>query len=350
MMLLTQAQHAQLLDNGRRQAAVKGTPDEIDFPPVVKLFNPCGAATWLLTEIDPDDETVAWGLCDLGMGCPEFGTVSLAELAECAATSVSASNAIATSPRKGRSRPISRRRARSLRISPRTKSAGKSYRGPPTRASFFLPKNASHFTPPNPRTRYAAEMIGHAHLRARNGRAPMARVVTRPSAAPRTVARAGNVRERTFQLPGRPSSDGGFQPDPYADYGRFLTPEGGILIVYKDLDLRLHHTLWRVSAWTAFTGLKAGHPPFAGTQPVARSRCPDHRCHRQLADRPKADRDLLPDRNQARLPDYRGSRYFLATLYGKRLARFLRRRRRQSGSMRCLWHAMGRLSDRAPLR
>lgn len=81
MMLLTQAQRLKLLDNGRRQATVKGTPDEIDFWPVVKLFNPCGEATWLLTEIDPDDGTVAWGLCDLGMGFPEFGTVSLAELA-----------------------------------------------------------------------------------------------------------------------------------------------------------------------------------------------------------------------------------------------------------------------------
>ena len=82
MMLLTKAQRAKLLDNGRRQAAVKGTPDEIDFEPVVKLFNPCGAATWLLTEIDPEDETVAWGLCDLGMGFAEFGTVSLTELAD----------------------------------------------------------------------------------------------------------------------------------------------------------------------------------------------------------------------------------------------------------------------------
>ena len=68
MKLLTSAQRAKLLDNGRRQAAVKGTPAELDFFPVVKLFNPCGAATWLLTEIDPDDGTVAWGLCDLGMG------------------------------------------------------------------------------------------------------------------------------------------------------------------------------------------------------------------------------------------------------------------------------------------
>ena len=81
MKLLTAAQRAKLIDNGRRQAAVKGTPNELDFEPVVKLFNPCGAATWLLTEIDPDDETIAWGLCDLGMGCPEFGTVSLDELA-----------------------------------------------------------------------------------------------------------------------------------------------------------------------------------------------------------------------------------------------------------------------------
>jgi len=47
----------------------------------VKLFNPRGAATWLLTEIDPDDQSVAWGHCDLGMGFPEFGTVSLTELA-----------------------------------------------------------------------------------------------------------------------------------------------------------------------------------------------------------------------------------------------------------------------------
>ncbi|MGY8683133.1 DUF2958 domain-containing protein [Bradyrhizobium sp. UFLA05-153] len=81
MKLLTESQRQKLLDNGRRQAAVRGTPDEIDFAPVVKLFNPSGAATWLLTEIDPSDETVAWGLCDLGMGFPEFGTVSLTELA-----------------------------------------------------------------------------------------------------------------------------------------------------------------------------------------------------------------------------------------------------------------------------
>ena len=82
MLLLTKVQREQLLENGRRQAAVKGTDNEIDFRPVVKLFTPYGSATWLLTEIDPADETVAWGLCDLGMGVPEFGTVSLTDLSE----------------------------------------------------------------------------------------------------------------------------------------------------------------------------------------------------------------------------------------------------------------------------
>ncbi len=80
MKLLTREQRELLLKNGREQRQVKGTKAEKDFWPVVKLFNPAGAATWLLTEIDPEDEDVVWGLCDLGMGFPEFGTVSLSEL------------------------------------------------------------------------------------------------------------------------------------------------------------------------------------------------------------------------------------------------------------------------------
>jgi len=39
-----------------------------------------GASTWLLTELDPEDPEIAFGLCDLGMGSPEIGRVSLAEL------------------------------------------------------------------------------------------------------------------------------------------------------------------------------------------------------------------------------------------------------------------------------
>lgn len=49
----------------------------------------------------------------------------------------------------------------------------------------------------------------------------------------------------------------GSQPDPYVDYGRWLTPEGGILIIHKDFDLRWRHTLWRLFAWTLATGGEA---------------------------------------------------------------------------------------------
>ena len=67
MKLLAEALRQTLLANGRQQEPLRGTDQEIDFRPVVKLFNPCGAATWLLTEIDPEAPEVAFGLCDLGM-------------------------------------------------------------------------------------------------------------------------------------------------------------------------------------------------------------------------------------------------------------------------------------------
>jgi hypothetical protein len=54
-------------------------PEE-DFKPVVKLFCPWGGATWLLTELDPDDADTAFGLCDLGTGFAELGNVSIAEI------------------------------------------------------------------------------------------------------------------------------------------------------------------------------------------------------------------------------------------------------------------------------
>ena len=81
MELLTDELKEQLLANGRQQAPVRGTDDEIDFLPVVKLFTPDAGATWLLTEIDPDEPDLAFGLCDLGLGFPELGSVSLSELA-----------------------------------------------------------------------------------------------------------------------------------------------------------------------------------------------------------------------------------------------------------------------------
>ena len=78
MKLLTASQHQQLLDNGRLQAERQG---DFDPHPVVKLFTPDAGATWLLSELDPDEPDIAFGLCDLGVGCPELGSVRLSELA-----------------------------------------------------------------------------------------------------------------------------------------------------------------------------------------------------------------------------------------------------------------------------
>lgn len=81
MKLLTKTLHAQLLRNGEtRQANDEQGREESDFIPVVKLFTPDAACTWLLTELDPEDPDIAFGLCDLGMGCPELGSVRISEL------------------------------------------------------------------------------------------------------------------------------------------------------------------------------------------------------------------------------------------------------------------------------
>ena len=66
-----------LLGTGQR-AAIDQDAGALDFQPVVKLFTPDAQATWLLTEIDADG--LSFGLCDLGMGEPELGYVSLIEL------------------------------------------------------------------------------------------------------------------------------------------------------------------------------------------------------------------------------------------------------------------------------
>ena len=74
MKLLTQAQITKLLKNG-------ANPGQ-DHAPVVKLFTPDAGATWLLSEIDPEDPDIAFGLCDLGLGFAELGSVSLTEISQ----------------------------------------------------------------------------------------------------------------------------------------------------------------------------------------------------------------------------------------------------------------------------
>jgi hypothetical protein len=74
--LITDEQRVELLANGARSVA----GGELDPYPVVKLFTPDAGATWLLTELDPTDPDLAFGLCDLGVGYPELGYVRLSEI------------------------------------------------------------------------------------------------------------------------------------------------------------------------------------------------------------------------------------------------------------------------------
>lgn len=81
MKLMTKDIFNELLKNGQRQVEIQ-TSDlndfTADFKPVVKYF--VGNATWLISEIDPENYDHAFGLCDLGVGEPELGWVSLSEL------------------------------------------------------------------------------------------------------------------------------------------------------------------------------------------------------------------------------------------------------------------------------
>lgn len=80
MELIPADLRAKLLANG----ALPGDIEDRDPFPVVRLFTPGGWASWLLTELNPDDPDLAYGLCDLGLGAPKLGHVRLSDLAEIA--------------------------------------------------------------------------------------------------------------------------------------------------------------------------------------------------------------------------------------------------------------------------
>ena len=61
--LFTDSQYQRMLANGEKHQEFP----HFDPKPVVKLFTPDRAATWLLSEIYPRDTDIAFGLCDLGM-------------------------------------------------------------------------------------------------------------------------------------------------------------------------------------------------------------------------------------------------------------------------------------------
>lgn len=66
-----------LIENGRTAEE----RDNFDPFPVVKLFTPDAAATWLITEAYAEDEDLRlFGLMDLGLGSPELGYAMLSEI------------------------------------------------------------------------------------------------------------------------------------------------------------------------------------------------------------------------------------------------------------------------------
>ena len=79
MKLISKPIEAVLLKNGALCAAGEDTSQ---IKPVCKLFTPWGGATWLISEMDPENPDILFGLCDLGLGFPEIGSVSLSELQE----------------------------------------------------------------------------------------------------------------------------------------------------------------------------------------------------------------------------------------------------------------------------
>lgn len=81
MRLIPPEQIAALRANDRKRHAAMAAGAPIPDPvPLVRLFNPCGAASWLATELDADGDTL-FGLADLGFGYPEPGCFSLREIA-----------------------------------------------------------------------------------------------------------------------------------------------------------------------------------------------------------------------------------------------------------------------------
>ncbi|MEL1262871.1 DUF2958 domain-containing protein [Pseudoxanthomonas putridarboris] len=80
MNLISSQLRARLLANGARTA----NDEDHDPYPVVRLFVVDGPASWLLTELDPDDPDLAYGLCDLGLGTPTLDYVRLSDLASVA--------------------------------------------------------------------------------------------------------------------------------------------------------------------------------------------------------------------------------------------------------------------------
>ena len=74
MKMFTKKQKEKMIENFK----LANNDNAGDLKPVVKLFGG-SACTWLLVDLDIETNT-AFGLCDLGFGFPELGSVSIEEL------------------------------------------------------------------------------------------------------------------------------------------------------------------------------------------------------------------------------------------------------------------------------
>jgi Protein of unknown function (DUF2958) len=79
MKLITDEQRTTMLANDK----LYDSDPDFNPVPVVKIFSPVGAATWLLCSLERGDPDIAFGLCDLGFGTPEIGSVRVSELVSC---------------------------------------------------------------------------------------------------------------------------------------------------------------------------------------------------------------------------------------------------------------------------
>ena len=96
MSLLTPAQRAQLLANGKANAARNAAGQaEHDFVPVVKLFTPDAGATWLLTESIPATRTSPSAYATSASAARRSATSRWRNWRPCAASSAFRSNATA---------------------------------------------------------------------------------------------------------------------------------------------------------------------------------------------------------------------------------------------------------------
>lgn len=78
--IIPQDKYKKLLTNGTLQRNALAKKKVLDFKPVIRLFTPDANASWLLSELDPDDPDSAYGVCDPGLGYPKLEWVQFEEL------------------------------------------------------------------------------------------------------------------------------------------------------------------------------------------------------------------------------------------------------------------------------